>query len=487
MQENILNSYLLFQIVSGVGSSPGHTVHLFQPLTTRTVCVAGKKLVSFQRNKNNQYMLCSGNQMYAARLLPALVPTQKSPSSVVTKNTDSSSSINKDSIPLLTVPRPNTNLIMNCPPLVKRSVSKPPQSSELSTSSANHSIKITHLLPNVCPTFIPDKLRTPSHNVISVNDVHTTTTTIPGLTLMTHTTQTNSTASCTLTPDVVNTTQNKPIVSVRNSNSYATTIIPKRLESSPSSPAFISVARKLPSATFENVKKDPTVCLRTVASNNAVSKLMTTNTKSVEPKSVNMNVTPPLSARKIFVLDVRLKVPCSSNSVSSGNGVAKEESEISQNDSVSSVRILREKSENDISSPKDLDEKSQDDSVSGGTASDKKSPYEISGIISSNEKSHKDNSRVRTSKQKLQQNKISCTRSSGRTTNKSAVPSPKPDCHTTSSRESRSKAREDARSMTRKKVRSGSRGKMTKVPVEMMITRSGSRRKWMLCGRKSCT
>ncbi|XP_023709753.1 uncharacterized protein LOC111865732 isoform X3 [Cryptotermes secundus] len=472
------------QFASGVGSSPGHTVHLLQPLTTRRLCVSGNKLLSFQRNKNNQYMLCSGNQMYAAHLLPAPVPTQKSPSSVVTKYTDSSSSINKDSVPLLTVPRPNTNLIVNCPPLVKHSVSNPPQSSELSTNSANHNIKIKHLLPNACPTFIPDKLRTPSHNVISVNDVHTTTN-VPGLTLMTHTTHTNSTASRTLTPDVVNTTQSKPIVSVRNSNSYATTIIPKRLESSPSSPAFISLARKLPSATFESVKKDPTVCLRTVASNNAVSKLMTTHTKSVEPRSVNMKVTSPVATRKIFMLDVRLKVPCSSNRVSSGNGVGKEKSEISQNDCVSSVRILREKSENDISSPKDSDEKSQDESVSGDTTSDKKSPYEISGIIS-NEKSHKDNSRVRTPKQKLQHNRISCTRSSGRTTHKSAVPSPKQDCHTTSSRESRAKAREDTRSMARKKVRSGSKAKMTKAPVEMMVTRSSSRKKWMY-GRKSCT
>jgi hypothetical protein len=163
--------------------------------------------------------------------------------------------------------------------------------------------------------------------------------------------------------------------------------------------------------------------------------------------------------------------------VCSGNGVGSEESEISQNDSVSSVSILDEKSENDISSLKDLDEKSLDDSVSGVTISDKKSPDDISCVISSNEKSHNDNSSVRTSKQKLRNNKISCTRSSGRTTHKPPVPSPKQDCSTTSSRKSRSKTHEDTGSMAKKKVRSGSKRKMTKVPVEMMVTRSSSRRK----------
>jgi hypothetical protein len=480
MQENIRNTYLFFQIASGVGSSPGHTVRLLQPLTTRTVCVAGKKLLSLQKSKNNQYMLCNGNQLYATRLLPALVPTQKSPSSMVTNCTNSNSSINKDSIPLLAIPSLNTNLIMDCPPLVKHSVVTPPQSSELSTNSANNPIKIKQLVPKVCPTFMPDKQRRPSHGVMSVNDVHTTTN-IPGLTLMTHTTHTNSTASSTLTPDVVNTTQNKPIVSVLNSNSYAATKIPKRLESWPSSTAFIPVARKLPSASFENVKNGPTVCLRTVASNIAISKLMTTNTKSV-----NMNVTSPLPARKLFMLDVTFKVPCRSSSVSSGNGVGSEESEISQNDSVSSVGISDEKSENDISTLKDLDEKSEDDSVSGVTTSDKKSPDNISSIISSNEKSHNDSSSVRTSKKKLR-NKISCIRSSGRTTHRSTVPLPKQDRHTASSRKSRSKAHEDTGSTAKKKVRSGSKRKKTKVRVEMMVTRSSSRRKCMLYGRQPCT
>jgi hypothetical protein len=473
MQENILSTYLLFQIASGVGSSAGPTVHLLQPVTSRTVCVAGKKLVDLQRSKNNQYVLCSGSQLYAARLLPALVPARKSPSSVATKFTNSSSSINKDSIPLLTIPSPNTNLIKDIPPLVTRSVIKPPQLSELSTNSTNHTIKIKQLLPGLVPTSIPDKLRKQSCDVMSVNDVHTTTN-ISGLTLMTHT---NSTVSCTLTPDVVNTTRNKPMISVLNSNSYASTIIPKRLESSPSSQAFIPVAKKCPSASFENFKKNPAVCLRTVASNIAVSELMTTNTKSMEPESVNMNVTSALSARRLLMLDVSSEVPCSSNSVSSGNGVGSEESEISQNDSVSSVRILDEKSENDISSLKDLDEKSQDDSISSVTVSDKKSPNDISSIVSSSENSQSDNSSVRTSKQKLRNNKISSTRSSGKTTHKSPVPSPKQDCHTTSSRKSRSKVHEDIGSMTKNRVRSGSKRKLTKVPVEMMVTRSSSRRK----------
>jgi hypothetical protein len=176
------------------------------------------------------------------------------------------------------------------------------------------------------------------------------------------------------------------------------------------------------------------------------------------------------------MLDVPSEVPCSSNSVCSGNGVGSEGSEISQNDSVSSVRILDEKSENDISSLEDLNEKSQDDSVSGVTTSDK-SPDDITSIISSNEKSHNDNSSVRTSKQKLRNNKISCTRSSSKTTHKSPVPSPKQDCHTTSRRKRRSKAHEDTGSTAKKKVKPGSKRKMTKVPVQMMVTRSSSRRK----------
>jgi hypothetical protein len=172
--------------------------------------------------------------------------------------------------------------------------------------------------------------------------------------------------------------------------------------------------------------------------------------------------------------------------VCGGNGVSSEESVVSQNGSVSSVRILGEKPENDFSSLKDFDEKSQDDSVSGVTTSDKKSPDDISNIISSNEKSHNDNSRFRTSKQKLQNKNIICTRSSGKTTHKSPVSSPKQDCHTTSGRKSRSKAHEDTGSTTKKKVRSGSKRKMTKVPVEMMVTRSSSKKRWMLYGRQSC-
>jgi hypothetical protein len=440
MQENILNTCLLFQIASGVGLSPGHTVHLLQPVTAKTVCAAGKKLISFRR-KNNQYMVCSGNQLHAARLVPALVSTQKSPPPSVVKFTNLNSSMNKDVISLLA----NTNLIKDCPPLVESSVIKPVQSSELSA------LKLKQVLPSVGPTFIPGKMRTASSNAVSDDNVRTTTN-IPGLTLMTHTTPTDSTASCALT-QVVNTTQNKPIVSVLNSNSCATAIIPKKLESLPSSPAL----------------------LRTVASNVSVSKQVTTNANSVEPKSVNMSMTSPLSASRPFMSGVSIEVPCSRSRVCSGNGVDSEESQMSQNDGVSGVRILDEKSEKDISSLKDLDEKSQ----KGVTKSDKKKlRADISTTVSSNEKSQSDTASVRrTSKQKLQNIKISSAASSDKTTHKSPVASPKKDCHTTSSPKSRSKAREVTVNTAKNRLRSYSKRKRTKVPVGMMVTRSSSRRK----------
>lgn len=424
----------MFQIASGVGLSPGHTVHLLQPVTTKTVCASGKKLISFRR-KNNQYMVCSGNQLHAARLVPALVSTQKSPPSSVIKFTNSNSSVNKDVISLLA----NTNLIKDCPPLVESSVIKPVQPSEFSA------LKLRHLLPAAGSNFIPAKKRTASSNAVSDDNVCTTTN-IPGLTLMTHTSPTDSTASCALTPQVVNTTQNKPIVSVLNSNSCATIIIPKKLEPSPSSPAL----------------------LRTVDPNISVSKQVTSNANSEEPKSVKMSMTSPTS-------DVSIEVPCSRSRVSSGNGVDSEESQESQNDSVSDVRILDEKSEKDISGLKELDEKSP----KGATKSDKKKlRADISTSVSSNEKSQSDTASVsRTSKQKLQYNKISSAASSDKTTHKSPVASPKKDCRTTSSPKYRPKARKVTANTTKNRLRSNSKKKRTEVPVEMMVTRSSSRRK----------
>jgi hypothetical protein len=460
---------LLFQIASDVGLSPGHTVHLLQPLTAKTVCVAGKKLISFRR-KDSQYMLCSGNQLQATRIVPAVVPAQKSPSSVATKFTTLKNSINKDITPLLA----HANLIRDCPPLVplvKSSVVKPVQASEFSTKHANPTLKLRQLLSAVGSSYVSDKLRTPSSNMVSDNSVHTSTTT-PRLTLTTHATQTDSTASCTLTPDVVNTTQNKPKMSVLKSNPYAAAIIPNRLESSLSSPAFIPLATELSSANFE---KSPAVSLRNVASNITVRKKMRINTKSVESESVNMNVTSALAATRPTMPGVSLEVPHSSSSVLSGNGVDSEESKMSQNDSVSSVRILDEKSGKYISSHKDLDEKSQD----GVTTSDEKKPQaDISSIVSSNEKPQSDTSRVRrTSKEKLQNNKISSAQPSSKRTHKSPVPSPKRNCRTASSRESRSKARGVSASTTKSRLRSNSKRKRTDVPVEMMVTRSSSRRK----------
>ena len=473
-----LTVYFILQIASSLTTPPGPAVRLLQPVTARTVCVAGKKLVSVQRSRN-KYMICNRNQLYAAHSGSALVvPAQKSISSVATNLTNSNSSTNEDSIPVLTVSNQKTGLYEDSPPMSEASAGKTPQPLECSTNSVNQTIKIKRLLPRVCDTFISDKVRRLSCDGTSHTDVATTSN-FPKLTLTTHT---NSIASHTLKPDVVSATQTKPVVSIRNS--YAMNIVPTRLESSSSSVTVIPVAKEVSSASLENLKKSSTVCFRTVASSIPISKLVTSDTKSVESKTFNLKLTSPVSARKLFMLDVTkpsLGIPCSSDSVSVGKGELEnvsdeqpvvsgnsEESEVSQNDSIAAVRISDKKSENDISSLKTSCEESQNDSTAHDTSSaEKKSQNDISTIVSLNDKSQNDISNVRESSEKIQNNKIFGVRLSDK----------KIDSPSTSSQKSKYKAQEGTGNAVKNTVRARAKRHTARARVKMMVTRSSGRRR----------
>lgn len=469
----------IVQVASNVTSPPGHAVRLLQPVAARTVCVAGKKLVHVQRTKN-KYMICNSNQLYAAHQGSAVVvPAQKSLLSASTNLTNSSSSTNENGVSVFTVTNPKAGLHKDCPPGGEASSVKTSQPLECSTNSANKTIQIKRLLPRVCDTLIPNKVRRLSCDVMSDTDVPTTTTAFTKLTLTTHS---NSIASRTLKPDVVSATQTKPVVSIRNS--YAMNIIPTRLESSSSSVTLIPVAKEVSSASLENLKKSSTMCFRTVASNIPISKLITSDSKSVESKTINLKIASPVSARKLFMVDVTKPssdIPCSSDNASSDTGETEnvsdkeplmtdnnsEEREISQNDSISTVRIADTKSESDISSLKTSCEKSQNDSTAHDTLSaENKSQNDISTMRTLSDRLQTDISSVRKSSEKLQ-NKIFYVR---RLNKKLGSPN-------TSSPKSKYKAQEDTGHTANNTVRVRSKRNTTKAGVEMMVTRSGGRRR----------
>lgn len=464
-------------------SPPGHGVHLLQPIAARTVCVAGKKLVSVQRTKN-KYMICNGNQLYAAHRGSALVvPAQKSLLSASTNltNSSSSSSANEDSIPVITVPDPEAGLHKDCPPGGEASSFKTSQPLECSTNSANQTVKIKQLLPHVCDTLIPNKVRRLSCDVMSDTYVPTTTT-ATNFTKLTLTTQSNSIASHTLKPNVVSVTQTKPVVSIRNS--YAMNIVPTRLESSSSSVTLIPVAKEVSPASLENLKKSSAVCFRTVASNIPISKLIASDSKSVESKTINLKIASPMSARKLFMVDVTKTssdIPCSSDNASSDIGETEnvsdkeplmsgnnsEDRKISQNDSISTVRIADTKFENDISSLETSYEKSQNDSSAHDTSSAaSKSQNDISTVRTLSNRLQTDISSVRKSNEKLQ-NKIFYVR---RLDKKLGSPN-------TSSPKSKYKAQEDTGHTANNTIRVRSKRNTTKAGVEMMVTRSSGRRR----------
>jgi hypothetical protein len=471
--------YFILQVASSVTSPPGHAVHLLQPVAARTVCVAGKKLVSVQRTKN-KYMICNRNQLYTAHQGSAVVvPAQKSLLSASTNLTNSSSSTNEDNVPVFTVPDPKASLHRNCPP--GGEVVKTSQPLECSTNSANQTIQIKRLLPRVCDAVIPNKVRRLSCDLMSDDDVHTTTTTtttnFPKLTLTTHT---NSIASHTLKPDVVSATQTKPVVSIRNS--YAMNIIPTRLESSSSSVTLIPVAKEVSSASIENLKKSSAVCFRTVASNIPISKLIASDSKSVESKTVNLKITSPMSARKLFMVDVTKPsdIPCSSDNMSSDIGETENvsdeeplmtgnnsvEREKPQNNSISTVRILDTKSENGISSLKTYKESQNDSTAHDTSSAENKSQNDIFTIRTLSDRLQTDMSSVRKSSEKLQ-NKIFYVRRSDKKINRPNTSSP----------ESKYKAQEDTGHTADNIVRVRSKRNTTKARVEMMVTRSSGRRK----------
>ena len=475
-----LNMYLILQVASSVTSPPGHALHLLQPVAARTVCVAGKKLVSVQRTKN-KYMICNKNQLYTAHRGAVVVPAQKPLLSASTNRTNSSSSsTNEDSIPLFTVPNPKAGLHKESPPGGEASSVKTSQPLECSTNSANQTIQIKRLLPRVCDTLVSNKVRRLSCDVMSDTDVPPTTTT--NFTKLTLTTQSNSIASHTLKPNVVSATQTKPVVSIRNS--YAMNIIPTRLESSSSSVTLIPVPKEVSSASLENLKKNSAVCFRTVASNIPISKLIAGDSKSVESKTINLKITSPMSARKLFMVDVTKPssdIPCSSDNASSDIGETEnvsdkeplmtdnnsEEREISQNDSISSVRIADAKSENDISSLKTSHEKSQNGSTAHDTSSaENKSQDDLSTIRTLSDRLQTGISSVRKSSEKLQ-NKIFYVRQLDK----------KLDSPNTSSPKSKCKAQEDTGHTASNTVRVRSKRNTTKAGVEMMVTRSSGRRK----------
>lgn len=472
--------YFVLQVASSVTSPPGHAVRVLQPVAARTVCVAGKKLVSIQRTKN-KYMICNRNQLYTAHQGSAVVvPAQKSLLSASTNLTNSSSSsTNEDSIPVFTVPNPKAGLHKDCPPGGEASSVKTSQPLECSTNSANQTIQIKRLLPRVCDTLIPNKVRRLSCDVMSDTDVPTTTTT--NFTKLTLTTQSNSIASHTLKPDVISATQTKPVVSIRNS--YAMNIIPTRLESPSSSVTLIPVAKEVSSASLENLKKSSTVCFRTVASNIPISKLIASDSKSAESKTINLKIASPVSARKLFMVDVKKPsdIPCNSDNVSCDIGETEnisdkeplmtgnnsEEREISQNDSISTVRIADTSSENDISSLKTSYKKSQNDSTAHDTPSaENKSQNDISTIRTLSDRLRTDISSVRKSSEKLQ-NKIFYVR---RVDKKLGSPN-------TSSPKSKYKAQEDTGHTSNNTVRVRSKRNTPKAGVEMMVTRSSGRRR----------
>jgi len=477
--------YFILQVASSVTSPPGHAVHLLQPIAARTVCVAGKKLVSFRRTKN-KYMICNGNQVYTAHRGSALVvPAQKSLLSASTKLTNSnSSSANEDSIPMITVPNPKAGLHKDCPPGGEASSVETSQPLECSTNSANQTIKRNQLLPHVCDTLIPNKVRRLSCDVMSDTYVPTTTTTTTttNFTKLTLTTQSNSIASHTLKPNVVSATQTKPVVSIRNS--YAMNIIPTRLESSSSSVTLIPVAKEVSSTSLESLKKSSAVCFRTVASNIPISKLIASDSKSVESKTINLKIASPVSARKLFMVDVMKPssdIPCSSDNASSDIGETEnvsdkkplmggnnsEERKISQNDSISTVRIADTKSENDISSLETSYKKSQSDSTAHDTSSAETKPQnDFSTIRTLSDRLQTDISSVRKSNEKLQ-NKIFYVR---RLDKKLGSPN-------TTSPKSKYKAQEDTGHTANNTVRVRSKRNTTKAGVEMMVTRSGGRRR----------
>lgn len=473
--------YFILQVASSVTSPPGNAVRLLHPVAARTVCVTGKKLVSVQRTKN-KYMICNGNQLYTAhRGSAVVVPAQKSLLSASTNLTNSSSSsTNEDSIPVFTVPNPKAGLHKDCPPSGESSSVKTSQPLECSTNSANQTIQIKRLLPRVCDTLLPNKVRRLSCDVMSDTDVPPTTTT--NFTKLTLTTQSNSIASHTLKPDVISATQTKPVVSSRNS--YAMNIIPTRLESSSSSVTLIPVAKEVSSASLENLKKSSTVCFRTVASNIPISKLIASDSKSVESKTINLKIASPMSARKLFMVDVTKPssdIPCSSDNASSDicetenvsdkeplmSGNNSEEREISQNNSIATVRIADTKSENDISSLKTSYEKSQNDSTAHDTSSaENKSQSDISTIRTLSDRLQTDISSVRKSSAKLQ-NKIFYVRQLDKKLGSPNTSSPK----------SKYKAQEDTGHTANNTVRVRSKRNTPKARVEMMVTRSSGRRR----------
>jgi hypothetical protein len=166
-----------------------------------------------------------------------------------------------------------------------------------------------------------------------------------------------------------------------------------------------------------------------------------------------------------------------------------EEREISQNSGTSGVRILDGKSETGISNLETSDEKSQNNNIPCVIASDeKKSQNNISSIGSSNEKSQCDLASGRTSNEKLQNCSVYSVGSSAKKRmGRSATALRKQDSPNTSSPKSNSKAQEHTRNTVKHIVRSRSRRNRVKAPVEMMVTRSSSRRKLVLYKLKSCT
>jgi hypothetical protein len=232
------------------------------------------------------------------------------------------------------------------------------------------------------------------------------------------------------------------------------------------------------------MKKRSTVCFRTVASNIPISKLIAGDSKSVESKTINLKIASPMSARKLFMVDVTKPssdIPCNSDNASSDigkneNGSDKEplmtgnnsgEREISQNDSISSVRIADTKSENDISSLKTSHKKSQNGSTAHDTLSaENKSQNDLSTIRTLSDRLQTGISRVRKSSEKLR-NKIFYVRRLDK----------KLDSPNTSSTKSKCKAQEGTGHAASNTLRVRSKRNTTKAGVEMMVTRSGGRRR----------
>jgi hypothetical protein len=191
-----------------------------------------------------------------------------------------------------------------------------------------------------------------------------------------------------------------------------------------------------------------------------------------------------MSARKLFMVDVTKPssdIPCSSDNVCSDSGGTEnvsdkeplitgtnsEQIKVSQNDSISTVRISDTKSENDISSLKTSYEESQNDSTAHDTSSaENKSQKDISTIRTLSDGLQTDISSVRKSSEKLQ-NKVFYVR---RLDKKIGRPN-------TSSQKSKYKAQEDTGRTANSTLRVRSKRNTTKARVEMMVTRSSGRRR----------